>query len=399
MKKIKFNFNLENLIILPALVIVFYVVLYPPFIPGLLDQNAKTIRVFLEGSLLISLAFYLLRIGLRLHLFLATALFIYLLNFFINADSIEKILSHFNKLALLILLPVLFKEVRVLAHFFKKAWVVFWTYNSIAGILGFCLFMSKISMPQILDNQISYHYYYYDFLGSYLLKTINGVVFPRYTNFFIEPIILGLFFGLNLIIKDKLIKNVKKRNVFFILNLIAGFLTLSYAYAFFVLIFAFLKSSILKNIFTRKYITVISLFLIFISIAQLPSVPNSENILPYSSLLERLQQIERSLSFLSFSPISKIFFGSGVMFFQNKINGGASAGFFDFLGAWGVVLLIFWSAVIYQNVKKMPGLFSYLLLYTLVLNYWHFPFFILAISIIKSLETTDNSQELYDNRY
>lgn len=374
-------------IIAVAAILMIFAFLYPPFLATSFTTEYRTARLFFEGIILLLLALYLLGSGTKIYAFLLSIFCLYMVNVALGVELIQNAWSHFNKLAFLLLLSSVLQRNNRLALALKKIWIKLWACFSIVGVIGYLLVLSNLVNPTILEDYGNYAYYHYPFVGNFFFKSTDLFLIPRYSGFLVEPIVLGLFFGFNMIVAKKLIVDWKQGRRFFVLNMIGGLLTASYAFIIFLAVFILLKLKTVNRLVSHKVIVIICLGVGFIILWMLlGSLPdNINNLLPYSSSGIRVRQHISSINFLTAAPLCTLIFGAGIMPFNEAIGGGASAGIFDVLASRGIILFCIWVTVLYRYARHIPGLFAYILFYSLVLDYWHFPLFILGLAIIASL--------------
>lgn len=366
-----------------AAIFMVFVFLYPPFLPSVFTMEYKIIRLFLEGILLFCMALNLLRTNPKIHVFLFSILCLYLTNVVLSSEQIENALSYFNKFAFLLLLVALLQSNFRFAHALKKLWIWFWVYCSIIGIVGSLLVLTNLVNLTLYPGFENGAYYYYPFIGNFCFKTTDLFRIPRYCGFMTEPILFGFFSGFNMLIAKNLIIDPKQSKKFFYLNLLAGLMTVSYAFMIFLMFFSLLRFRIIHRLVSHKVMIVCCIVLGVISLSIFNGIPeNMDGLLPYSSLSARIQRYLVSIDFLTNASFLTLIFGAGIVSFQDTIQGGASAGIFDVLASRGIILFGIWGYILHKYAKMVPGLFVYIVFYSLVIDYWHFPLFLVGLALI-----------------
>jgi hypothetical protein len=382
-------------LILGAIALMIFVFLYPPFLNTSFTIEHKTVRIFFEGFILVSLAIYVSKRDSDIFPVLLVVLLLYLMNWFFSKENIENVLSYFNKFAFLLLISAVLRRKNDLALLAKNVWITFWVYSSITGAIGYFLLISNLVSPTLIvgleEGLGRYDFYNYPLIGNYFIKSSDLFPIPRYTGFLVEPIMAGLFFGFNMIVAKQLIVDTKKCRRFLTLNMMAGMLTMSYAFFIFLVFFFCLRSKMIIRLVSKKVILILVIGFIglIIMIASIISIHyNVDELLPYSSLGQRVHIYALSLEVFREQSLGTLVFGAGIAPFNEAIGGGASAGIIDVLGSRGIILLGIWLCVLYMKARQIPGLFAFVLLYSLVLDYWHFPLFIIGLAIVASLESS-----------
>lgn len=381
--------KLPTLLIVASIALMAFVAIYPPFLPTPFTEEYKTARLLFEGSILFLLSVYLSKNDAEIFVVLLTVGFLYMMNWFFSAENIENVLSHFNKFAFLLLISSVLRRRNDLALLAKKMWIMFWVYCSIMGVVGYFLMTSNLVSPTVLvgveEGLGRYYYYNYPFIGNFHLRII-----PRYTGFLFEPGMLGFFFGFNMVIAKQLVVDTKKCRLFLGLNMFAGLLTVSYAFFIFLVFFFCLRFRMVARLVSNKLVLMgfIGFFGLIIMAALTSILNNVEDLLPYSSVGDRLLRYVLSIEFLREQSLGALVFGVGLFPFHEAIGRGASAGIIDVLASRGILLLGVWLYVLYMKAKHIPGLFAFILLYSLVFDYWHFPLFMIGLAIAASLDSS-----------
>lgn len=383
--------KLPFFVILIFIVLMIFVFMYPPIATSFTSEY-KMGRLLLEGFILYSLSIYLAKSETEILVVLFLVFVLYMMNWFFSTEHIENVLSHFNKFMFLLLISRVLWRRNDLALVGKNIWTMFWVYCSIMGIIGYLLMISNLVSPTLIVGEEvglgRYSYYHYPLIGNYIMKSIVGIPFPRYTGFLSEPGMLGFFFGFNLVIAKELIVGEKKCRRFTILNMVGGLLTISYAFGIFLAIFLCLRLTMVARLVSKRHY-LFGLFcvlgIIGVASAVSPMVNDISGLLPYSSIGERFQQYVLSIDFLMKQSLSGLVFGVGILPFHDAIGGGATAGIFDVLASRGIILLGIWIYVLYVKARHIPGLFLFLMYYSLFIDYWHFPLFMLGLALATSL--------------
>jgi hypothetical protein len=390
--------KLSIFVILVFIALMIFVFIHPPFFAtSSFRTEHQTTRLLFEGFILFSLSLYLLKGGAEIFVVLFVVFFLYMMNWFFSVEKIENALSYFNKFAFLLLISSVLCRKNNLARVAKNIWITFWVYCSIMGIIGYFLMVSNLVSPTIIVGEEEgwghYLYYNYPLIGNFFIKTTDLFSIPRYTGLLSEPVMLGLFFGFNMVVAKQLVADTKKCRHFLRLNMVAGLLTISYVFIIFLAFFLCSRSRIVTRLVFNKPIVlgfIVFICLIIIITASTTSIYGNidelDELLPYSSLGVRVQQYVSSIEVINEQSLIALVFGLGIIPFHEAIGGGASAGIIDVLVSRGIILWGIWLYVLYRKAKHIPGLFAFILLYSLVLDYWHFPLFIIGLAIVASLD-------------
>lgn len=368
-----------------AVILCLFAALYPPFAYAPTGDDTKVFRLVFEASILFFLAISVWRTRADLYLTVFGMLLLYLANWYASGELIDNVLSYFNKLALLLFLPVVLQRHRNLLLAMADLWVKFWTYSAIAGIIGYVLMFTNFVAPGASYlSRSAYEYFNYPLIGNFMLK--QGL--PRFTGWLTEPVIIALFFGFNILVAAKLVAVRKKRRRFVLLNLIGGLLTLSYAFAGFVVLMGLLRIKPVKRFLTNR-ITIsvlvgVGLMTLYALLAWM--LNNSQALLPYSSLGERVGGVIRAIDFISTQSLTQWLLGSGIEPFHFGLQGGTSTGLLVVLGSRGIIIFGIWLYWLRRFAKPVRGLFAYCVFYSLVLDFWHFPLFIFGLSIVYATD-------------
>lgn len=365
----------DFLSVLFAIILVSFVCMMPPFLGS--GSNSLPIRLALEILVLGGLSMYLLsqrRLNPLVSVILVFAL--YMMNWIFSAENIRQVLSHFNKLALLLLLSKVLVMNYPLTDFLKRLWVIMWVGFSIMAIVVFLLDVSGLMKMSRL-NGYSYIYYHYSYLGSVLFKNIAGVMVPRYTGFLYEPIVFSFFSGFNMVAARWLFINRRRMQYFFVLNMVAGLLTFSFAFYIFVILFFVFWKYITR--IPSKYVVVGGICFIIIS-----GLVASNVSVPYTSFDNRIDRYSRSIEYIREFNVYDILFGVGIMPFLRGIGSGSASALIDIFVSRGIFLFFAWTYFLHVRNKYIPGLFFFIIFYSLFVNVWNFPLFVVGVAIVTS---------------
>lgn len=371
---------------LPSLIgvgaIFLFASLNPPFITPQTSIYLERFRLLLESIILLCLVVSLPRSGIRYPI-LTLVLAIYLINYLVSGESLSHVLSHFNKFALLFMLASVLSRRRTLLNIATTVWITIWISIAVLALVGFLLYQSPVRQFGVLYSYSGYEYFSFPIIGNYLFRTTEFANLPRFAGYFFEPAIVSFFFAFNLLSAPSLIGNKKRRRVFEGLCFLGGLLTFSWIFFLFVGIYAVLRMPISSKVL--KGVTLIALITVGMLLAVMSPLGLSS--LPYSSSNERVQRYDRSVQFLSMQTPSKLIFGAGVEPFHQSIGSGASAAFLDLLASRGLLIAAAWLYVLYATARPIAGLILIIALYGLVIDYWHFPLFIIGLAIVVSLRS------------
>jgi len=249
--------KLDFIDFLTLLFIGFYYVTNPPFIKSGFQVQYSSLLNILEITII---GFLLIRVFPIKYSAICIIFFIGSLYFYtsiINQDSLKNVLEKSSiGLSIFIVYQLLKNNKKLLAGH-TILWIGFSIFSSISAILmliAISFFPEFITPVKILNYE--YNYLHIP-IGGYFLLTGDG--FPRFCGYFFEPIVMGMFFSLNIIISDYLIISNKRKNVFLVLSIIGGICTFSFG--FFIIIILFGTFKVIQN----KSINVSLIFFTFIS--------------------------------------------------------------------------------------------------------------------------------------
>lgn len=356
--------------------IFFYVSLYPPFIFSVLVD--PFIRLIFETLTLICLLYIsVLRTPWKIQRNIIWLIILILLHWTFSLDENEKIFSFFNKLLFFILLLKAVHKKNKMGDVIKIVWVFVWTIFSVSSVLATIGFMTGVIAFQ--ETPISdYLYYHNSLLGNVVPKHFGIIILPRYTGWFFEPGFLGYFFGMNMFISEYLFADRRRQRHFKWLNTIAGILTVSLTFYFFLISFILFKFS--KKAFKRIYPMLIFIVLLFLIPPALYILNNPEVFL-YSSLGDRIWRFEKSWTILTNLNLVDLLFGRGIMPLQADLEGGSTSGLIDVFLGRGVLLFCFLTYLVYRYAAYHVIFLIFIFYSSFFFNFFTQPLFFLGMAI------------------
>ncbi|MDT8446693.1 MAG: hypothetical protein RRB13_07330 [bacterium] len=375
-----------------------YMLLYPPFVSHV--AFAAEIRLFIEFFvILILMGLYLVRNDYKFSQhFLWTMITVGLYGF-LGGDAPQQVLSFFLKmLFLLVILRALDRNLGVYL-WVRQLWIWLWAafffmavlgvLGKAGGLIGFSAFPAKTAYP----------YQFHPLVGNLLEKNVLGRLLPRYTGYFDEPGLFGLFAGINYFIARDLFTEKSRQKVWATFALVAAVLSLSYSlYLFLVLYFGFL--------WTRRVRISVSLILTLVAAIALPTIAYiffNPEALPNSSVLDRAQSIFNALGAFLAADLQQMIFGIGILPLKELIEGGATSGLLQILFARGILLTGYFYWLIYRMGRHNGPLMLFVLYYSLTFDFFWYPLFLtgLALSFLghhHQLESLDFVKDPHDHR-
>ncbi len=357
--------------------LVSFVWMMPPFIDT--DMGEKIVRLAIEFLVLIGASLYLfVKKSYQPFIFLIIVFVLYMMNWIVSAENIRHVLSHFCQITLLFLLSEVLVLNYGLASFLKNVWIITWTYFSFLAILTFLGKVSGLLVFNYVGDSHTHHYYQHLFLGYFLMKEFSiGLTLPRYVGFLNEPIIYAFFAGFNMVAAKRLFLVRKNSRRFFVLNMIAGMLTFSYSFYLFLGVF-FLFWGYLKRV-PSKYIFMGGMLVIVIFAYMGKYLYMSD-----SSLSVRVGRYYHFVEYIKNFGIENVLFGVGMQRFVLDTNGAGTSALINTLVGKGIFLFLVWAYLLHARSKYIPGLLAFIVYYSLVLDFYVYPLFVVGVAIVTS---------------
>ncbi len=360
-----------------AITVFIYAILYPPFISIVFVPD--NIRIAFEFFTLLFLLFVYIKyrffsIPKLLIIFIIITLLTYLL---VINDPIN-LLSSLNKIIFIILLIKVLQEKASLTEYFRIFWIVLWSALSLAAILCFISFHLNLLKFHELEHVISYYYYYsHPILGNIRPKDYEMFQLGRVAGYMFEHGQLAFFFGFNVIASKYLIDDPLQCKMFMIINLLAGMVTFSFTFYILLPITLLYAMYIYKKWRNDLLISTIYMMMVLSIIFFLFWGVGLED---YSSLADREARFNIGLSMLLNNNIKTMLFGNGIAFTLEEGGLSISSGLFNILVSRGLLCLIYIMYLTYQYTKYNIPLLIYILLYNMAFEFYWAPIFWLGVA-------------------
>lgn len=363
-----------------AVIMAVYMLLYPPFL-SVLSGNLY-LRLTVEAVLLSHLLFGVIRSNkMKYNLVVMMGVYLTYCAFMWQSSDLRNYISSLNKILFFVLVINLFEKREKLLSKSKFIWIFIWNVFSISAIiafLGYELGIIRFHYSALSENLfgVGHEYLISPLFGAILLKNMFGISVARFTGYMTEPGIISFFFGFNILIAKYIFDNKKSEKYFIYFNAIAGLLTFSMTYIFFLIVYL---CSLILNKLRNKGIS--KLLLLTVSLVSIYFLIMSTSLLDNSSFSNRLLRVMNGFSLLENNNFVAWFFGNGGDFASREVGMGISAGILSTLVEKGLILLILIVWYLIRYTKFDPMLLFYILYYHLVFEFFWSPFFWVGIAI------------------
>lgn len=267
--------------------------------------------------------------------------------------------------------------VRVLA----RAWVFVWIFTGIQVILssiGYHLGIIPFTLEGDWQNGIM-EYYYNPLFGQLDFRRWHDMDIPQFAGFLMEPLFLGLFAGLNILAAPYLAPK-RYRKIFRYLSYVTGLLSLSVA--FYLFFFSYTIYNVIKKHSSHgKLISFV--VLVFVGGVVSWMVLVNMGVGEASSLGNRAMRIAIALKALTHSTTHGLLFGT---YHYSQTVGekwSASCGILSFLLQRGLIIFIPVMILFYKYSKRDHLIAAYLFYYSLLLEYFWWPAFIIFLIVFN----------------
>lgn len=355
-----------------SLVLFAYTLFYTPFIFE--HYVPFNIRITTELVLILTtllLSFFYNRIQRQVIIFMILVLASFSIAMLSDRNNFIEHISFFNKIIILLLIAQVLINRFSLLKLFSYLWVRFVVAISVLTIFAFIGYI--LGFVDFSAYQFSEGRYYLNNLWLGNISPRNYIVsVPAISGYLFEPIYLGFFFGLNIVISKQLINDSKKLSRFIVLNSVAGLLTFSVTYYLF-LLFYVLRRLINDNLKFTIAMIVFMLSLLFVFFYT--------DMFYVTSIYERLATIKILLDFIVNSDFREVLLGSGVEWYKSHINIGVDSAILVMIINRGVMITIVFLALIYTMTKHNSSLVIFILFYSLAIPFNNFSLFYIIIGL------------------
>lgn len=364
--------------------LIVYTLSYYPFITQ--SYLSAAVRIGIEGFVL----FLLVMINLRYKYLADVAWFIPVVLIFgcvllFEMDAFVKLISSFNKFLFLILAIGLLNGNRNVLNICIKIWLRLSYFLCIAAILAFVghatgtIPFSPINFGESVSGvEGSYYYLHNAMLGNLSPKILFGVdELAQVAGFMYEGGMLGIFFGLNILVARDWIGDPKKRKTFARLNFIAGLTTLSTTFILFFSIYFLAKQTLGEK---KLKIGVKTLAFLFLGVLLVALILVS-GYLEQTSGGHRLSRMVMYLGVIENGTWLTLLFGNGVGITLDKFEIGIDSGWIAILVERGAIMLAFIVSLYVTHTRHNRWLMFYVFYVNFAFNVFWSPSFLLVVAM------------------
>ncbi len=284
------------------------------------------------------------------------------------------------KIALLVLGVNALQYYPSLVKFLARAWALLWAVICIQILLAAVGYhLGLVDFPLKVSDWSSYNIYFFNPIFGYLFS--KGSV-PRFSGYVMEPIFLGLFLGLNILSASYFVSKryVKK---FRILNLIAGILSMSFTFYLFF-------GSLAAYTFVKKCLSQNNRAVSFFALAAAGALTSwivlfKMGLGKSSSLVDRVWRFYIGLNALLHSTTHALWFGNFDYVQAVNADRAASCGLLVLLLQKGLILFFPILYLFYRHAKRDFLVLAYLFYYSIWLEYFWWPSFIVYLVLFHCL--------------
>lgn len=361
-----------------------YALSYHPFITE--SYLPASIRIGIEGFVL----FLLVMINLRYQYLVDVVWFIpvvliFGVTLFLEMDTFANLLSSFNKLGFLILAIGLLNGNRSVLNTCIKIWIqlsYFFCFAAILTFVGYAtgtISFSPMDFGESIGGvQGSYYYLHNAMLGNLSPKTLLfGIELAQVAGFMYEGGLLGIYFGLNILVARDWIDDPKKRKKFVQLNFIAGITTLSTTFFLFFSFYLLAKQALGGKKLKIDVRTIAFLFLGVLLIVLILASDYFE----HTSGSARLYSLDIQFSVIENSTWLTFLLGNGIGITVDRFGSGIDSGWMAILVERGAVMLAFIVSLYAIHTKHNRWLMFYIFYVNFAFNTFWDPSFLLVVAM------------------
>ena len=363
-------FNLGALV---PWIIFLYALIYGPFISQ--SFMPASVRIGIEGFILFLL--FILTVQCRYKkgiILLSIAFMIFGCIVISGADTANKVVSAFNKIIFFTLTIGLLCGNRKILNSCIKMWIKLWFFLGVMAIISFAGYTTSVINFSYLDfGEIDpgakYIYLNNLIFGNLMEKKFFDISFGRVAGYMYEPGLLSFFFGFNILIARSWV-NEKQVRIFMWVNLIAGLVTLSITFYFFMVTFFIAKSCFVENKFKGIIIAATLFLLCTLFLFYTPDA----DFLNDTSFDNRLVRMSMAIDIIQNNTWFTALLGNGVGI-------AVTAGLVNIFIERGAIVLIFIFYLVVKCSKHNLWLMLYLFYCSFSFDMFWFPVYLLAIAM------------------
>lgn len=371
-----------------AALIVTYILMYEPFC--FVQFVPSFLRILIELTILLILLF--LWISESRPGFIPTNLLIFPLLVFwlLNADAALDVNStgehqfpgFITKIAVLTFGINALQYRPLLVKYLARAWALLWVLVCIQVMLASAGYYAGLIDFPLVDSGVDIvaETYFNRAFGYATFRTFFGLTFAKFSSYLLEPLFFGLFTGLNILTAHYFLpKHLAKR--FNIINLIGGLLSGSIT---FLLFFCSLAAyNFFGKHLSQRNKVIASLFLIITGALVSWIILMKLGVGETSSLGDRVLRLTIAINTLMNSTTHSLWFGK---FNYNEIGDpAASNGLLSLLLQKGLLLFFPILLLFYKYAKSNILVLAYLFYYSLAVEYFWWPAFIIYLILFYCL--------------
>lgn len=286
-----------------------------------------------------------------------------------------------TKIMFLILGANALKYYPSLARVMAKAWVFVWVFTGIQVILSSIVYFLNIAHFSLEgDWRIGImEYYYHPIFGQLDYRGFKGIYLAQFSGYLMEPLFLGLFAGLNILAAPSLVSK-KYEKLFRGLSYITGILSGSFSFILFFCafeVYCFVK----KHSTHTRFVSLMVLGAVGVIVSWLFLVSLGAG--EASSFGNRAMRISVAFNALMHYTPRGLLFGT---YNYSQIVGervSASCGVLSFLLQRGILLFVPVMCLFYKYAKKDRYVLAYLFYYSLLLEYFWWPAFVVFLLVFN----------------
>ncbi len=364
-----------------SLLLLFYIVIYPPYIfaENYINPLFRISIEFIIVLYLLLVHFLYKRLKILLLLFL---IMIFIKIFFVSI-AFDTFVSRANKILIFLLIYKYIEQSFETDYYLKKIYIFFVWILMFQLVIGFFIvnLMPSLFKYHLLIKDSIYPYYGNYIFGNFIYKYFGGLRVPRMCGFFTEPGILASFLGLNLVFCNSLILPKRKRRFFILMLCTSVILTFSFTGIIAIISSVIISYSIdflrsdraLKRKILLIFFTVVVVLLLLIS---------SSLLLRYSSINDRIMRYIAGIKLVLNMNLKTFLFGYGIGF-VGDFDRGFGSGILNLVIEQGFLYFGVLIYIIKKVLKDNYRLLVYVIIINLAFDFFAWPLFWFSITIVN----------------
>ena len=310
------------------------------------------------------------------------------INYFLNPENLIRYIGFFNKVSFGLLFFNYLKDNPNHTHFYKSGWTIIWTVISIWSVISFCSFaffpelFHPVNFGEI-DVHAPYGYHISDWYQFITPRTFfEKILIGRVVGVFFEPIHLGYFAWLNVLMGNVLLKQRKWQILYTLMSFGVGLL--SFSLFFYVVAVLLTPIFVIKNSkYFSKHVRSFGFFwMIFIAIVCLS---NLDFFLSSGSGSQRLFRMESALKAFADNTIWTWFLGNGTNIHLKYMEYGFVSGLFEVCLTKGLIVCSIVTGFIVYLTRKDFILLVSVFIWSFGLNPFYYLLFYFLLTLAYHL--------------